>query len=353
MPPANVPSPLALLGVYQAPYADPPRRRRRMRSPLPLAIVFAALIGVIGTRGVLRAADDRTDDIERVEGLEAVLAADDGPSENYLLVGSDTREGADPSDPDFGGIGDTNEVSGHRSDTIMILRRDEDGGAALVSLPRDLWLPIAGTGGSNRINSAYTDGPERLAATITQSLGIPIHHFVEVDFQGFKEIVDKIGGVDLCIEHATRDLHTGLALQPGCQTLDGVQALAFARSRYYEEFRDGDWVTDGSADLGRIKRQQLFMRAAVNGAINEIRSSPFGSGKLIDAVTSAVRIDAQLDPIKAGESLRRAAEENLTTFTLPVSGVDVNGNAVLELDDTAQPILDYFRGVGPQPEPAA
>jgi LCP family protein required for cell wall assembly len=342
--------------MYTAGHAgDPerPRRRRRRRSPVPAMLALAVLVGAAGTTGVLRAANARTGDIERIDGLEQVLTADDGPSENYLLVGSDTREGADPSDPDFGGIGGVDEVSGRRSDTIMILRRDEDGGAALVSLPRDLWVEIAGTGTSNRINSAYTDGPERLAATVTQSLGIPIHHYVEVDFQGFKEIVDRIGGVDLCIEYATRDLNTGLSLQPGCQTLDGVQALAFARSRYYEEFRDGDWQMDGSADLGRIARQQLFIRAAVNGALEELQSSPFGSGGIIDAVTSSVRIDASVDALEAADSLRKAAEEDLVTYTLPVYGDTVDGNAILRLDDGAQPILDYFRGLGPAPAPGS
>ncbi|HEY3485738.1 MAG TPA: LCP family protein [Ilumatobacteraceae bacterium] len=329
----------------------PPRRRRRSRNPLPLTLVFAALVGLAGTAGVLRAADERTDDIERIEGLEGVLAAS-APSENYLLVGSDTREGADPSDADYGGIGSASEVTGRRSDTIMILRRDEDGTAALLSLPRDLWVPISGTGQENRINSAYNEGPERLAATITEALGIPIHHYVEVDFQGFKDVVDRIGGVELCINYATRDVNTGLALQPGCQRLDGVQALAFARSRKYEEFRDGDWQMDPTADLGRIARQQLFIRAAVNGALQRMQSSPFGSGDLINAVTSSIRIDSTVDALEAAESLRQAAEQDLATFSLPVSGITIDGNAVLELDDGAQPILDYFRGVGPRPQPA-
>jgi LCP family protein required for cell wall assembly len=318
-----------------------------------MMVFLAGVVGVAGTTGVLRAADRRTDDIERVDGLELVLTSvpDDGPAENYLLVGSDTREGVDPNSPDFGGIGDTSEVSGRRSDTIMILRRERDGGAALLSLPRDLWVDIAGTGESGRINGAYSEGPQRLASTITQSLGIPVHHYVEVDFVGFKRIIDQIGGVELCIEFATRDLHTGLDLQPGCQKLDGVQSLAFARSRYYEEFREGDWRIDARADLGRIERQQLFMRAAVNGALEAVQSSPFGSGGVLDAVVSSVRIDASVDPIKAGEALRRAAAEKLDTYTLPVYGDTVGDQAILRLGDGADVVLDYFRGVGPAPPP--
>ncbi len=297
-------------------------------------------VGVLGTVGVLRAADARTAGIARIDGLSAVLAGDDGPAQNFLLVGSDTREGADPSSSDFGSMGDASQVTGRRSDTIMILRKDDDGTAALVSLPRDLLVEIAGTGRQDRINSAYAEGPEQLAQTVTESLGVPIHHYVEVDFQGFKRIVDEIGGVDLCIQYATRDLNTGLALQPGCQTLDGTQSLAFARSRYYEEFRDGDWQMDPTADLGRIARQQLFIRAAVDGAIGQIESSPFGAGALIDSVASSVRIDDTIDPVDAVDSLRSAVAENLTTFQLPVYGDTVDGKASLRLDVGAVEILD-------------
>lgn len=313
-------------------------------------LTFAVLVGVTGAYGVVRAADDRIGAVERIDGLELVLAdVDDGPSANYLLVGSDSRVGVDTERDTTGSIGSTAEVQGQRSDVIMILRRDEDGGVALTSLPRDLWVPIAGTGRSNRINAAYNEGPERLAATVTEALGIPVHHYIEVDFLGFKDIIDSVGGVDMCVEYVTRDTRSGLALDPGCQTLDGSMALAFARSRYYEEFRDGDWRVDGSADLGRIRRQQLFMRAAINGAILEWRSSPFSSSRLIEAVTASVRMDSSVDPIRAAESLRRAAEEDLTTYVLPVRPITVGDAAVLELDTGAEEILDYFRGVGPAP----
>jgi LCP family protein required for cell wall assembly len=158
----------------------------------------------------------------------------------------------------------------------MILRRDEDGGvrspACRATCGCRSPAPV-----ERPHQRAYNEGPERLAATVTEALGIPIHHYVEVDFFGFKEIIDAVGGVDLCVEYVTRDTRSGLDLEPGCQTLDGTMALAFARSRYYEEFRDGQWRVDGSADLGRIRRQQLFMRAAINGAILEWRSSPFSS----------------------------------------------------------------------------
>lgn len=329
----------------------------RSRSPLPWMIVVAAAIGVPGTMGVLRAADRRTDDVERIGGLASVLAdvpdADDPaieyPAENYLLVGSDSREGVEGGTADAGVIGDAGDVGGRRSDTIMILRQERNGGAGLMSIPRDLWVEIAGTDRSNRINSAYNEGPERLAATVTEALGIPIHHYVEVDFVGFKQIVDELGGIELCVGYAARDTHSGLSIQPGCQRLDGVQALAFARSRYYEEWDGEEWRLDPRADLGRIERQQFFIRSAVDGTLRKIQSSPFGAGEVIDAVVGAVRIDDRLDPVKAGEALRNAAEEGLRTFRLPVVNDTVGDAAVLRLGEGAETVLAYFRGEGPPP----
>jgi len=332
-------------------------RSRRLASPLPWVVLVAVAVGSVGTFGVIRAANARTDDVERIAGLESVLAAVpeqndtsiEYPAENYLLVGSDTREGVDANSSDSGVIGDNASVGGRRSDTIMVLRQERNGGASLMSVPRDLWVEIADTGRSQRINTAYNDGPERLAATVTQSLGIPIHHYVEVDFVGFKNIIDRLGGVEVCVGYAARDTHSGLSLNEGCQMLDGVQALAFARSRYYEEWDGSDWRIDPRSDLGRIERQQLFLRAAVDGALRKLQSSPFGSGDTIDAVVSSVRIDANLDALKAADALRNAAQVGIRTFALPVVNDTIDGNAVLRLGDGADALLAYFRGEAPAP----
>ena len=88
------------------------------------------IVGVAGAAGVISAANETTSNVERIEGLENVLQAQDGPAVNYLLIGSDTRATADPNEADYGGIGDANAVSGQRSDTIMILRQEQDGNGA-------------------------------------------------------------------------------------------------------------------------------------------------------------------------------------------------------------------------------
>ena len=331
-----------------------PKRRRR-RSSAPFALLLAFLTAAVGAVGVIRAADDRTANVERIEGLEGVLvavegSAVEGPAVNYLLIGSDSREGSDPNALDLDFIGDTGAVQGRRSDTIMVLRQQADGdGAALMSIPRDLLVTIAGSGKQDRINSAYNNGADVLAATVTQELGIPINHVVDIDFFGFKDLVDAVGGATLCFEYATRDLKSGLVQEPGCSRLDGVQALAYARSRNYEEFRDGDWRKDPTADLGRIKRQQTFISSIGDAAIIELQSDPFRASELIDAASDSVRIDAGLDPITAVATLRKAFVAGLDTYQLDVRGEDFNGKSILRLNDSSKPVLDYFRGIGPLP----
>jgi len=236
----------------------------------------------------------------------------------------------------------------------MILRQEEDGnGASIVSLPRDLWVTIAGTGEQNRINAAYSKGTDVLAATITEEFGIPIHHVVDIDFTGFKDLIDAAGGVELCFWYATRDKNTGLDQQPGCNQVDGLQALQYARSRYYEEFRDGKWRTDPTSDLGRNKRQQDFLELAAESTIERLQSDPFMASRLIDAAAGTVRMDPDLDPVVAAGTLRKAFSNGLDKYQLPVTGVERNGMAVLLLADGAAPILDYFRGAAPPPPTVA
>jgi LCP family protein required for cell wall assembly len=335
--------------VQPAP-APPATKPRRRRSSASLGLLFAVATAIAGSAGVITAANNRTSDVERIQNLDDVLVAVDGPAVNYLIIGSDSREGSDPATGDFGNIGDTGDVQGRRSDTIMILRQERDGnGAALLSLPRDLWVTIADTGGQQRINSAYNRGADVLAATITQEFGIPINHVVDVDFFGFKRLVDEIGGTTICFEHSTRDVASGLAQEPGCQVLDGTQALAYARSRNYEEFRDGDWQKDPTADIGRVARQQLFISTTVNSTLDKLQSDPFLASDLIDAATGSLRLDPNLDPLSAAGTLRKAFGSGFTTYQLPVVGTEIRGNSVLLLGDGADAILDYFRGVGPLP----
>jgi LCP family protein required for cell wall assembly len=327
------------------------RRRRR----LPTLLFIAAAVGALGATGTLAAARTTIDSVARVPGVAADLSPATASIENFLLVGSDSRAGADPGSVDAGGIGTEIEVSGLRSDTIMILRHDKSTGvASLLSIPRDLWVNVPGHDKKRRINSALSDGPQVLVQTIQQELGIPIHHYVEIDFFGFKALVDALGGVQICVDTAVRDVNTGLNItEPGCPVLDGVQALAYARSRHYERYIDETWQEDPSSDIGRTKRQQQFVNLALQTALARIKVDPFAAGRLVKAIGSSLRVDDELDPVSAAGSLRTAVDAGIATYSLPVFGKTIGGNSVLLLGDGSEAVLAYFRGQGPAPEPNA
>ncbi len=316
-------------------------------------LAMTAVVGVLGATGMLIAARETIDSVGRIPGVAASLDPAGASIENYLLVGSDSRAGADPGSVDASGIGTEAEVSGRRSDTIMILRRDKStGDAALLSIPRDLWVDVPGHDNQRRINSAFSDGPQVLVQTLQQGeLRIPIHHYVEIDFVGFKSLVDALGGIEICVDFAIRDVSTGLDVpQPGCHVLDGVQGLAYARSRHYQEFReDGEWHEDPASDLGRTKRQQQFVNLTLNKAMERIKVDPFAAGRLVTAIGSSLSIDDELDPIAAAASLRSAVDAGIATYSLPVFGKTIGGNAVLLLGDGSDAVLAFFRGQGPAP----
>lgn len=277
--------------------------------------------------------------IERVDVAEALSPAVGGGT-NYLIVGSDTREGIDPDDPNaaaFIGQG----VSGARTDTIMVLRVG-DGPAKLLSIPRDLWVQNAVTGELGRINSTYQTSPAALVRTVTQSLGIPIQHYLEIDFVSFGDLVDAVGGITVDFEHPARDDKSGLYVDAaGPVTLNGDQALAYVRSRTYTELIDGVWQIDPTADIGRTERQRAFLTALlteVGGARN-----PVSASRVVDSLGGGMKID---DTLSFWDALRlswRLKGLNPESVSLPVFGRTTTGGAsVLELDAGADEVLAQF-----------
>lgn len=289
------------------------------------------------------------------------VAPASGPR-NYLLVGSDTREGLDPDDPEDAQFFDdegtfTEGVGGvQRTDTIMVLRVDPDAGEAyLLSLPRDLWVPIADTGERNRINVAYSRGRKVLVDTIRESFGIPIHHYVEVDLVGFRGLVETVGGVPVYFSDAVRDDHSGLRVDsPGCVNLDGQQALAFARSRFLEiqDSETGRWRTDPSGDLGRMARQQEFIRRAISKAVSKGLTNPVTLNDLVSVGVEYVGLDPTLsasDLVALGRRFASFDADSLQTFSVPATPFRTAGGAsVLDLDvREAERIFNIFRGREP------
>lgn len=269
-----------------------------------------------------------------------------GEPQNFLLVGVDDGMGLPDGDPVLAGRSKT-----LNTDTMMILRVDPGSEkASLLSLPRDLWVSIPG-GGKGRLNSAMAlGGPEKLIETIQQDFGIPIHHYVQVDFEGFRGLVSAVGGVPVYFPWKARDTHTGLLQEnPGCVTLDPVQALAFVRSRYFEVDEGHGWKSDPTSDYGRISRQQHFIKAALRRAISKGIRNPFTLNQLIGVAQKDVTLDDQITTqalVELGMQFRNFDPDSLVLYTPPTTGGWAGAASVLYLNEKeAQPIFDIFRGV--------
>lgn len=309
------------------------------RVVIGVLLVLALLAG-----GTLLWAYRQFQSIERVD-LTSVLASGDGT--NYLIVGSDTREGVDADDPNAGAIIGDDTVGGpERSDTILILRIDGEG-ARMLSVPRDLFVTISETGQRSRINTAFNGGPSRLIATLSDQLALPVHHYLEIDFVSFSGMVDAVGGITIDFPHPAFDTHSGLNVtEAGPQTLDGTQALAYVRSRFYTEVIDGRNVPEGTGDLGRVERQQKFLAAVMDAIGNE--RNPFTLARVADELSTGMRLDSDLGFLDALGLLRRMRGLDPEPNSLPTAGFVTGGGAqVLRLvQPGADEVLDRFGSPG-------
>jgi LCP family protein required for cell wall assembly len=293
----------------------------------------------------------RFSQIDRVGDIE-ISAAAAGQPQNFLLVGTDSRAGLDP---DLAGFTDDGQTGCDCTDTIMVLRVDPKAKQAqILSFPRDLWIPIAPSGKSGRINSAHAHGEQALIDTIEKNFDIPINHYVEIDFVGFERLVDAVGGIPMWFDAPVRDKHTGLSVpEPACQVLDGEQARKFVRSRYLQyKGDDGRWHTDPTADLGRITRQQIFIRSAISKAVGKGLTNPVTLNQLVSAGVENVRLDHQLDAgdlLALGRQFARFDAKQLVGYSVPSEPFRSAGGAAVErpLMRQAEPILNIFRGLPP------
>jgi polyisoprenyl-teichoic acid--peptidoglycan teichoic acid transferase len=273
---------------------------------------------------------------------------------NLLVVGSDSREGLDDADgTSYGNVG------GQRNDTTLVVRVEPARKrVSMLSIPRDLVVPIAGAG-ENRINAAFTGGPGQLVKTIEQSFGIPIHHYVLVDFDGFQAIVDALGGIDVRFPYPSRDFKSGLDIRSaGCHHLSGRRALSLARSRYFAYQLDGVWKSDPLADLGRIRRQQAFLQALTKAALDKGLTSPVRANAFVGSLVHEVTKDSALrvgDVIRTGAAFRSFSPSKLATYTLPVDVATGHplGDVLLLKQPDAQTVVDRFLGRAPTPAPGA
>lgn len=289
------------------------------------------------------------------------LPPDDGPPDtfpeadpeamNFLVTGADNS-----SDKSCAQLQDKGPRTGERSDTIMVVRLDPaTKQSAVLSFPRDLYVKIPGQG-TSRINSAYKrDDPQLLIDTIQAEFGVTVDHFIQVDFCAFQKVVSAVGGVSVPLPYPVRDDSTGLNVPTaGCYSFDGVQALEYVRSRHLEyQDENGDWHQDPSADLGRIARQQDFLRRTLSSALKGNLFRP----RIIKGLYESYRDDVVVDTgmtidkmIEFAGVIRDIEPSLIRTYQVEATGKNVSGNAVLvwhKSSENMQAILDIFRGLAP------
>ena len=318
-----------------------------------VGVSLALVLALAGALGIVRATNSALDNVPRVSVVGPALSPASEGFENFLLVGSDSRASADPTDSDFESIGTEEANPGVRADTMIVIRVDtQSESVSTMSVPRDLRVMIADSGRFAKVNSAYQRGPDILVRTVQGALNIPIHHYVEMDFSGFKEIVDAVGGVRICVDRASRDNATGFFLgKRGCKIQNGAQALSYARSRHFEEKIDGRWQIDGTGDVGRGDRQRYFMSVLVKQAVRHLAEHPMQASNILASFASAVAVDDGLDLIDLARKLRPLADGAALSVALPVSSDMISGSFVFTLNNESKPVLDYFAGLGPLPAP--
>ncbi len=269
---------------------------------------------------------------------------------NILIIGTDAFEGLSSDDPVVNG----RNAGQNLADVIMILRVDpRTGTARLLSVPRDSRLELP-DGSTQRVNAATMlgNGPKSLVQTIKRNFGISIDNYVQVDFASFEKLVEVLGGVPVYFTTPVRDRTTGLYVDtPGCVRLNPSQALAYARSRHFEFEFMGKWLTDGTGDLGRITRQQDFIKRAIRSASDKGVRNPQTAIGVVDAAVGAVVLDDTLSVdviLQLLSQFRTFNPDDLVTEQVPTESAPSDGVAYQEVVwDQALPLLEQFWGVDP------
>ncbi|MHB8190198.1 MAG: LCP family protein [Ferrimicrobium sp.] len=349
------------------------RRRRRTIRVLAVVVVVALLLGVSGFFYV----QYRYGQIRRVTVNGLTTSASTGAPENILLVGNNSRcaltKYSQFYNKQSSHFGTCSQVGGGRSDVTMVLHLDPAKHSAyLLSIPRDLWLPMPGGHGlqlrvDDALNTSETPylhlpfGPTLLVNAIQQDLGIPINHYVELNFYTFEQVVKTLGGITLNFPTQLRDHYSGLNITfPGCQHLNGTQALALVRARHLYYNDHGVWKYDGTGDLGRIIRTHIFLRALAAQTAHTALSNPIKANALLGAILPNLKLDqgfglSQL--VSLALAYRHISPNGIPTATLPViipngtfhdlanpSNYQAPGSVVLPFQPEDQTVINQFLG---------
>lgn len=348
----------------------PKRRRRRRRGKTWLIAslsLIVLIVGVVG--GGYLYANWRFNAIPKI-AVKDITYPVPGQPFNILAIGSDSRAGLTGKVAAQTGAS-SGSVSGQRSDVIKIIHVDPTKGTiTILSIPRDTAVTLLANqstyGKFNRINVNYGNGPSLLVQTITATFGIPINHVIQVSFGGLINSALAIGGVYLDFRYPARDPYSGLSItHPGCQLINGFEALAVARSRHYYYAPSGNppwpkdavtlinngqtppgWVYDGTSDFGRIDRQTSFLRAMFSRVKSKL-GDPVAMNGFLANLPKGITIDNTFslnELIGLALKFHNYNSASMQTLTLPeVPGV-VNGADLEFVDQPAaqQMLVNIF-----------
>jgi LCP family protein required for cell wall assembly len=310
----------------------PPEIVVRTRRP-PAVRVLRVLVAVLLTVALLSpAAVLVLLPRESVEGLAGGPTPFSGEPLHILITGSDSRDALSAEER----IAlTTGSAAGERADTILLLTV-VGGRAGMLSFPRDLSVERC-DGSVGRINGALAiGGPTCLVETVHRLSGIRAHHHVTVTFGGFRDVVDAVGGVELCLDRPIRDRSAGIDLPAGCQVLDGADALGFVRVRKID------------SDFARIARQQQFLRALASELADPtLVVRPWRLLPIVLGASRAVTVDRRLGPLdlaRLGVGLRAVASGDAVSVTVPADGFTSSAGAALlrVRSSEAQPVFASF-----------
>lgn len=301
-------------------------RNRWARASLSLLIVVVLIVG--GFAGYVAYQASRINKID-VKNLTTASAIDASQgTQNILMVGSTDRCALKVQNPIYGIC--SQGVTGVNSDVVMILHLDYNTHKiSLLSLPRDLFIPNARADGANKIDAALAEGPSQLVNAIQQDFGIPINHYVELNFDTFAGVVDALGGIKMYFPMPVYDAYSQLKqYSTGCVSLNGQQALTVVRARHLQ-YKPNDtyssdpstWPQENQSDLARIRRDHEFLRVLAAAVSKQGLGDPITDAKLVSNVAPQLTVDSSLstgDMVNMITTFHSVNSQSAPQYTLPV-----------------------------------
>ena len=294
----------------------------------------------------------------------APVKGSDAGTENILMIGSTDRCALKVQNPAYGLC--SQGVNGVNSDVVMILHLNPTNNTlSILSIPRDLFVPNARSDGANKIDAALYQGPDQLINAVEEDLGIPIQHFVELNFDSFINVVNALGGIKMYFPEPVFDAYSGLNIQTtGCIALNGTQALQVVRARHLQYKGPGVtttdpnyWPAEGESDLARIRRDHEFLRVLATAVKAKGLSNPITDQQLVAGVVGQLTVDSGFsatDMISLVIGFHNVNVNSAPQLTVPVQvdqfgSYTYKGGSYGNIEFPAQPddrsTIDRFLGI--------